>query len=90
VNLGDALKQIQAEAGFTDPAQVALVARVTMDAGQLQARAMAGEDVASELDVVAATAANLSEHVRNVIGRHLLTAATNVLARALGVAIAAA
>lgn len=84
MSLADTLKAIQAEAGLTDPHQVALVARVTLDAGQLQARSMAGEDVAKELDIVAATAANLSEHVRNVIGRHLLTAATSGLMRALG------
>ncbi len=85
MSIADTLRAIQAEAGLKDPAQVALVARVTLDAGQLQARAMAGEDVAKELDVVAATAANLAEHVRNVIGKHLLSAATNVLMRALGV-----
>lgn len=88
MTIEDTLRQIQAEAGFTDPEQIALVARVTLDAAQLQARAMGGENVEGELAIVTATAANLSEHVRNVIGRHLLTAATNVLARALGVALA--
>ncbi len=65
------LDTIKRDAGLTDPAQIALVSRVTVDFAQLQARAAAGEDVAEELKVVTATALNLSENVRNVMANQL-------------------
>lgn len=65
------LDTIMRDAGLTDPAQIALVCRVTVDFAQLQARAAAGEDVAEELKVVTATALNLSENVRNVMANQL-------------------
>lgn len=65
------LDTIKRDAGLTDPAQIALVSRVTVDFAQLQARAASGEDVAEELKVVTATALNLSENVRNVMANQL-------------------
>ena len=59
------------------------------DATQLQARATAGEDVQQEIAVVQATALNLSEHVRNLIGNWLLTAVTGIAFRALGLPLIA-
>mgnify|MGYP003451220999 FL=1 len=80
MNLRDAL----AQAGVTDPQILELSVRVALDASQLQARATAGEDVQQEIAIVQATALNLSEHVRNLIGNWLLTAATSIAFRALG------
>ena len=80
MNLHDAL----AQAGVTDPQILELAIRTTLDASQLQARAAAGEDVEKEIAIVQATALNLSEHVRNLIGNWILDAATSIAFRALG------
>jgi hypothetical protein len=90
VNAREILEKIQRDAGYTDPEQIMLVARVLTDTTALQARALAGEDVAGELAIVAATAANLDEHLRGVVGNWWLAQVQNMLATALGVAIAGA
>lgn len=82
------LERIKARVGANDPERLALAVRVAMDAAALQARALSGEDVAGELAIVEATARNLDDLARQAIGAELLAFATNVLARALGVALA--
>lgn len=81
------LEKIQADAGLKDPATVLLVSRVLVDFSALQVRAAAGEDVTSELAVIAATTANLDENVRKVVTLNFQTWLQNLLAQALGVAL---
>lgn len=81
------LNQIKVDAGLNDPATVLLVSRVLVDYSALQARAVAGEDVARELAIVAATAANLDEHTRQVVQSTFQLWLQNLLARALGLAL---
>lgn len=83
------LEAIKAEAGLQNPERIALLARITLDAAALQARAAAGEDVSGELLHVAAQAANLDETARQIVGKHLMGLATDVLSKALGVAVVA-
>lgn len=87
MNAREVLEAIQKGAGYKDPEQIALVARVMTDATALQARSMAGEDVEAEMAIVAATAANLDEHLRGVVGQWYLQWTQGLLAKALGVAI---
>lgn len=82
------LDRMKADSGITDPAVIALLSRVMVDYTALQARAVAGEDVLKELLTVKATVANLDEHTRNVFTQHFQTWVQNLLATALGVAIA--
>ena len=82
-DLRDTLDAIKRDAGLTDPKQIELVARVAVDFTQLQARAAAGENVDKEIAVVAATALNLSEHVRNVMSQQLSKWLTGLLVRVL-------
>lgn len=89
-DLRDLLEAIKAKLGAKDPATLELVVRVTMDATALQARSLAGENVQGEIAILQATAANLDEHARTVIGQALLAFCTQLLGKALGVAIAAA
>lgn len=87
--LEDRLARIQTDLGITDPEKMALLARTALHLGALQARALAGEDVEQEMKVIEATIANLDEHTRLVLGRHLVGLATDVLGKALGVALVA-
>lgn len=75
------LERIKRSVGVRDPALVALAVRVAADAAQLQARAAVGEDVSGEVKVVEASALNLSENARNVVGRELLGFLTSVLTK---------
>ncbi len=84
------LDSLKADAGLTDPAMIALLSRVMVDYSALQARAVAGQDVVQELLLVQATVANLDEHVRGVFTLHFQNWVQNLLATALGVAIAGA
>lgn len=77
-------------AQFTDPAKAALAIRVSLDFAALQARAAGGEDVTKELAIVEATARNLDEHARGVIGQQFMAWTQGMVAKALGVAIAGA
>lgn len=76
------LERIRRSVGVRDPEMVALAVRIAGDAAQLQMRSLAGEDVAKEIKFVEASALNLSEHARNILGRELLAAFTTVLTRA--------
>lgn len=84
------LQRIAADSGVTDPEKLMLVSRVTVDAAALQARALAGENVEAEVQVVLATAVNLDEHVRKVISVNLASWLQELLARALGIALVGA
>ena len=87
----DRLARIKVDLGAAaDPERVALVARITVRAAGLHARALAGEDVSAELGHLNAQALNLEENVRQVVGRHLMGLATDILSKALGVAVAVA
>ena len=70
--LDDIVEIVKKQAGLTDPEQIALVSRVVANSTALAARAAAGEKVDEELVIVRATALNLSEHARNVLGRNVL------------------
>jgi hypothetical protein len=85
--LNERIERIKTDIGIDDPARAALVARITVRAAGLQARGLSGEDVAAELAHVAAQAANLDEHARHTVGKHLLGLATDILSKALGVAL---
>jgi hypothetical protein len=89
-DLAQLLERIKAKTGIQDPERLLLVTRVGFDYAALQARAMAGENVTEELAIVAATAANLDEHARGVIGTEFLAWTQGLLAKALGIAILAA
>ena len=82
-SINDVLESIKRDAGLTDPKQIELVARVTVDFTQLQARAAAGEDVAEELAIVNATAMNIAENVRNVMANQLSRWFATLLFKAL-------
>jgi hypothetical protein len=86
-DLRELVARIQARGGNDDPATLALVARVTIDATALQARAIAGENVESELAIVAATARNLDHSVRQVISAEVSAWTQGLLARALGIVV---
>lgn len=90
MNAKEILEQIQRDAGYTDPEQILLVARILTDTTALQARSLAGEDVSEELAIVQASAANLDEHLRGVVGQAWLAWTQTLLAKALGVAITGA
>lgn len=90
MNARELLERIQRDAGLTDPEQILLVSRIINRAAFLQGRSMAGEDVAAELKHVEAQAANLDQHVRGVVQNVYLSWTQELLARALGVAIAGA
>lgn len=90
MNPREILEKLQQDAGYTDPAQIMLVARVLTDTVALQGRALAGENVDSELAIVKATAANLDEHLRGVVGQWYFAWTQDLLAKALGVAITGA
>ena len=77
----EALERIRRSVGVRDPEMVALAVRVAADAAQLQVRAQVGEDVASEVAIVAASVQNLTEHARNVVSRELLAVVTSVLTK---------
>lgn len=70
--LEDIIEVVKTQAGLTDPDQIALVSRIVANAMSLAARAAAGENVDEDMAVVRATALNLSEHARNVLGRNIL------------------
>lgn len=84
----DLLEAIKSASGIKDPVVQALLVRVATDVTAVQARAAAGENVDREMMVVRATAGNLDEHARNVIGQQVLAWTQGLLAKALGVAIA--
>jgi hypothetical protein len=77
------VERIKAGVGLRDPKAVELAVRVGLDLTALQARAAAGEDVERELGITRASALNLSEHARNVIGREVLAFVQAVMAGAL-------
>lgn len=81
------LERIRQQSGLTDPDRVTLLARVSTDAAWLHSRALAGEDVTAEMAILKATAANLDEHARGVVGTQLLAFVQGLISRALGVAI---
>lgn len=77
----DLVERIKAGVGLRDPLAVELAVRVGLDLAALQARAAAGEDVEREIGITRASALNLSEHARDVIGRELLSFLQGVIAR---------
>jgi hypothetical protein len=87
--LKDRLERIKSDLGVNDPERVALVARITLRAAGLHALALAGNDVSEEMVHLEAQAANLDENARHVVGKHLMGLATDILSKALGVAIVA-
>lgn len=90
MNAREILEALQRDAGYTDPEQILLVARVLTDFTGLQARALAGEDVSQEIAIVNATTANLDEHLRGVVTDWWMNWTQKLLATALGVAITGA
>lgn len=87
MNAKEILEQIQKDAGYTDPEQILLVARILTDTTALQARSLAGEDVSAELAIVTASAANLDEHLRGVVQQTWMAYTQLFLAKALGIAV---
>jgi hypothetical protein len=77
------VERIKSESGITDPEQVAILVRVSVRATELAARAATGQDVQKELDILHATALNLSEKVRNVIGAQVTSFLTTILTNAI-------
>lgn len=86
-SLEELAERVKRESGLTDPAQIAILVRVTLRTAELAARAALGEDVQKEQDILHATTLNLSEHVRNIIGSNvqsfLVTKVTEVLTKIL-------
>lgn len=68
----DIVEIVKKQAGLTDPEHIALVSRVVTHSTALAARSAAGENVDEDMAVLRATALNLSEHARNVLGRNVL------------------
>ena len=88
--LEELAERVKRESGLTDPDQIAIAVRVTLRSAELGARAAMGEDVQKEQDILHATTLNLTDHVKNVIGRNvqsfLVTIITGVLTKVLVVA----
>lgn len=69
--------EIVTRSRITDPEQIALVSRTTIDYAALSARAMSGEDVSEEIAIAEATAMNLDRATRKNIGDALVTFLNN-------------
>ena len=72
IKLEDIIGLARDASGLTDPEQIALLSRVITSTAELTVRAAAGENVDEDAAILRATALNLSEHTRNVIGRNVL------------------
>lgn len=83
------LEKVKADAGLDDPDVIALLTRVTIAAGQIQTRALMGQDVTADMRHLEAIAANLDERARQVLTVNFATWIQNLLAKALGVALTA-
>lgn len=77
------VERIKSRTGITDPDMIALISRVTVRYGELQTRALAGENVEQELAIVEATAMSLDSATRRVIGEELQQSAVTIIAGVL-------
>lgn len=91
--LEELVGRVKTAVGVQDPERVALAARVALDFALLQSQATAGSisqsQLAHELAIVEATARNLDEATRRAVSAEVMAWTQGMLAKALGVAIAA-
>jgi len=72
-------ERIKTNLGVTDPEKIEMISRVTVRYGELQSRALSGEDVAQDLAVIEATALSLDSATRRAIGNEIQSFATTAL-----------
>ena len=80
-HLDDLVERVRVGLGARDPATVALAIRVATDLAFLQGQASMGQDVEGELKIARASALNLTEHARDVVGREVLAFVQAIIAR---------
>ena len=82
-HLDDLVERVRVGLGARDPATVALAIRVATDLAMLQGQVAMGQDVEDELKIARASALNLTEHARDVVGREVLAFVQGILARVI-------
>lgn len=80
-HLDDLVARVRVGVGALDPAIVALAIRVATDLAFLQGQASMGQGVEGELKIARASALNLSEHARDVVGREVLAFVQGIIAK---------
>lgn len=83
----DVLARIQGSLNYDDPEKIQLVADLLFDTVALQARALAGEDVADKIKEVYASSLNLADKDRQVVVMHILNFAQGLATRVVTAAL---
>jgi len=80
-NISVMLTKIENDPRLTDPEQIKLVKRLVLDIATLNLLDSEGKDVQSEIDIVVASAANISEHTKEVARQAMLSWVGDLITR---------